>query len=110
MGADADVTIYSPDSDIRRMFERPRWVIKGGVIAADDGDISKEVFGETLFVEPGYEEQALPGIKDWFEQHYTIGFRNYGVEADYVAQPRVVNCESPPESRPVHDSTGQVGV
>ena len=94
VGADADVTIYAPDSDIRRMFERPRSVIKGGIVAADDGDISKEVFGETIFVEPGYEKDALPGIKDWFEEHYTISFRNYGVDSHEVLQPRVVSCEA----------------
>ena len=75
------------------MFERPRWVIKGGVLAADDGDIRKEVFGETLFVEPGYEDEALPGIKDWFEEHYTVRFRNYGVDAREVHQPHVIACE-----------------
>jgi len=95
VGADADITIYTPDSDIRRMFERPRWVIKGGVIAAEDGDIRTQVFGQTLFVEPGYDLQALPGIKDWFEQHYTTQFSNYAVDTHYVEQPRVVSCVSP---------------
>lgn len=94
VGADADITIYRPDSDIRLMFERPRWVIKGGVIAAEDGDIREAVFGDTLFVEPGYDNKALPGIKDWFEEHYTVSFQNYGVDSQEVAQPSVVACEA----------------
>ena len=93
-GADADITIYAPDKDIRRMFERPRWVIKGGVVAAEDGDIQKEVFGETFFVEPGFDQNSLPGIKDWFEEHYTISFSNYPVDTHYVDQPHVVPCDS----------------
>ena len=93
VGADADITIYSPNKDKRLMFERPRWVFKGGVLAADDGDISKQLFGETMFVEPGYDEMALPGIQEWFEEHYTLRFRNYAVSDHYVEQPHIIACE-----------------
>ena len=57
-------------------------------------DIQKEVFGETFFVEPGFDQNSLPGIKDWFEEHYTISFSNYPVDTHYVDQPHVVPCDS----------------
>lgn len=47
-GADADITIYAPDNDGRCMFERPRWGIMGGRIAAEDGDIRESLFGNTI--------------------------------------------------------------
>jgi formylmethanofuran dehydrogenase subunit A len=91
-GADADITIYAPDSDRRRMFARPRYVIKNGVIVAADGDIREETFGVTYYVEPAFEIELLPNIREWFEQHYTISFRNYPVET--IDTPFKVPCES----------------
>ena len=41
-GADADVTIYAPDDDRRRMFALPRYVIKGGEIVVDDGELGDD--------------------------------------------------------------------
>jgi formylmethanofuran dehydrogenase subunit A len=91
-GADADITIYAPDLDRRRMFERPRYVIQQGRLVAEDGEIRQEVFGKTHFVQPGYAEDALPGIRDWFEGHYSVSFRNYVVEDHYVETPAIVPC------------------
>lgn len=48
-GADADVTIYAPDDDKRRMFALPRWVVKGGEIVVDDGELRRAPGGRTLF-------------------------------------------------------------
>jgi formylmethanofuran dehydrogenase subunit A len=76
------------------MFERPRWVIMGGRIAAEDGDIRESLFGDTHFVLPEYDQGALPGIADWFQQHYTVQFRNYHVDDHYVENPSVIACEA----------------
>ena len=38
-GADADITIYAPDDDKRRMFALPRYVIKAGEVVVDDGEL-----------------------------------------------------------------------
>jgi len=93
-GADADITIYAPSNDRRRMFERARWVIMGGRISAEDGDIRESLFGDTHFVLPGYDRSVLPGLEDWFQQHYTVQFRNYSVDDHYVEKPSVVACEA----------------
>jgi formylmethanofuran dehydrogenase subunit A len=93
-GADADITIYAPDHDRRRMFERPRWVIMGGRVAAEDGDIRESLFGDTHFVLPEYDLVALPGIKDWFQQHYTVQFNNYPVDDHHIESPSPVACEA----------------
>lgn len=89
-GADADIAIYQPSSDIRRMFAAPRMVLKSGRVVAEEGEIREHVFGETHFVEPAYAAESLPGIQQWFEEHYTIQFANYPVDLHSVHNPRKV--------------------
>src|SRR5947199_120441 len=50
VGADADVTIYTPGADRRAMFELPRYVIKGGEVVVEQGEIRREVEGRSLYV------------------------------------------------------------
>ena len=83
-GADGDVTVYSPDDDIQRMFEIPRYVISGGEIIVDDAQLKQDRAGTTFHVQPTYDEGVVPDIKDWFEDHYTIRFRNYPVGDHYL--------------------------
>ena len=84
VGADADVAIYQPQSDLTRMFSFPRWVIKGGEVIVEDGEVRQEVFGKTLHVAPPYDRDHLEDIRQWFEAHYTIQFANYPVEETYL--------------------------
>jgi formylmethanofuran dehydrogenase subunit A len=84
IGADADITIYTPNADKKVMFELPRLVIKAGEVIVDQGEIRREAFGRTLHVAPGYDAGVLPEIKKWFEQYYTIQFANYPVDAAYM--------------------------
>lgn len=81
VGAAADVAVYTPQDDVARMFELPRYVIKGGEIVIDDGELRSAPDGETLSFAPGYDAAAVPTIRDWFEDHYTLRFANYPVEA-----------------------------
>jgi formylmethanofuran dehydrogenase subunit A len=83
VGADGDVTIYTPGADKRAMFELPRYVIKGGEVVVEQGEIRKDVEGCTLHVEPEYDAGVLPDIKKWFESYYTIQFANYPVDAGH---------------------------
>ena len=79
-GADADVTIYTPNADIERMFELPRCVLKSGEIVIDQGEVRASFNGATHHVSPEYDDAAIPTIRDWFEAHYTIQFRNYPMQ------------------------------
>jgi formylmethanofuran dehydrogenase subunit A len=92
-GADADITIYSPHENIRQMFELPRYVIKGGEILVEDGEIRETAFGKTMYVLPEYEHSIEHDISEWFEQYYSIRFRNYPVEDHYLRQPEMVPCQ-----------------
>jgi formylmethanofuran dehydrogenase subunit A len=91
-GADADITIYQPDADRRKMFEMPRWVIKAGEIVVDDGELRGDHIGRTLYTDPGFDEAILPQIREWFESVYTIQFENYPVDEHYLPKPQRVSC------------------
>ena len=82
IGADADITIYTPDVDYERMFELPRFVIKAGEILIEQGEVRQVVDGMTLQTAPEYETDAIPSIRDWFESRYTMQFRNYVIDDD----------------------------
>src|SRR5437660_12827953 len=85
VGADADVTVYTPGADKKAMFELPRYVIKGGEVIVEQGEVRQELFGRTLHVEPAYDEGVLPDIRKWFEAYYTIQFANYPVDSSYLS-------------------------
>ncbi len=90
VGADADITIYSRNDDVQRMFELPRWVIHRGEIVVDDGDIRSNKVGHLMHVAPSYDEEVVPDIQAWFEDHYSIQFRNYPVSDAYLHKHQVV--------------------
>jgi formylmethanofuran dehydrogenase subunit A len=85
VGADADVAVYTPSADRKAMFELPRWVLKGGELVVEQGEIRRELFGRTLHVAPGYDEGVLPDIRKWFEANYTIQLANYPVDEAYLS-------------------------
>ena len=90
VGADADVTIYTPGDDVQRMFELPRYVIHHGEIVVEQGDIRRTFEGKLLHVEPSYDESLVGEIQTWFEQYYSIQFANYPVDDDYLHEHEVV--------------------
>jgi formylmethanofuran dehydrogenase subunit A len=84
IGADADITIYTPNEDIQQMFEMPRYVLKAGEILIENGEVRKSVDGVTVQTAPAYDTEAIPSIREWFESRYTVQFRNYSIEDDEV--------------------------
>lgn len=79
IGADADVTVYTPHENKQTMFEMPRCVIKDGEILVDQGEIRQTCPGRVLHVEPPYDPDREADIARWFESCYSIRFRNYPV-------------------------------
>ena len=89
-GADADITIYTPDPNFETMFELPRYVIKSGRVLVEQGDIREDFYGKLLHVAPEYDHEVEPDIKKWFEDSYSIRWRNYPVDADYLQEHEVI--------------------
>ena len=90
VGADADVTIYTPNPDIQLMFELPRVVIHNGEIVVEQGEIRASPEGKLLHVAPEWDESHTPHIQEWFEKYYTLQFSNYPVDDHYLRGHEVV--------------------
>lgn len=91
-GADADITIYTPHEDKELMFQLPRYVIKAGQLLIEDGEIRAAPSGRSLYVAPKYDQEIEKDIAAWFEQFYSIRFRNYPVSDDYLHDPLQIAC------------------
>ncbi len=80
VGADADVTVYSRDSDIARMFASPRFVLKGGTLIVEEAQLRRAPAGRRLRLAPGYDDSLLPDLRGYFESYATVSFANYPVQ------------------------------
>ncbi len=78
-GADADVTVYTRGRDIAKMFGTPRYVIKGGTLVVEEGQLRRAPAGRRLHVRPGFDEALLPDLRRHFEAFSTVAFENYPV-------------------------------
>jgi formylmethanofuran dehydrogenase subunit A len=92
VGADADVTIYHENPDGEMMFRYPRYVIKAGKIAVEEGDIRDLGEGREFIVQPAYEPSIEDFLRPLFQQHYTMSFDNYPVELHRLEHAEVRPC------------------
>jgi formylmethanofuran dehydrogenase subunit A len=92
VGADADVTIYQEKPAGAELFHSPRYVIKGGEIVVEEGQIRQVVDGREFVVRPAYEEQIEEYLRPWFQQYYTMSFDNYPVETERVHGMQLADC------------------
>ncbi len=95
IGADADVAIYNDSKDIARMFAYPRYVIKGGEVVIEEGEIRKTVEGKGIVVQPTYDPKVEDYIRPLFQQYYTMSFDNYPVEMERIEHPDIRACRQP---------------
>ena len=79
-GADADVTVYAPDTDRAKMFTAPRYVIKGGTIVVEEGQLRRASAGARLAVRPDYDVAVTKDVKRFFDAYASVAFENYGAE------------------------------
>jgi formylmethanofuran dehydrogenase subunit A len=91
-GADADVTIYNQNPDGELMFRYPRYVIKGGEVAVEEGEIKHTGDGREFLVEPAWDPAIEDYLKPLFQQYYTVSFENYPVQMDRIARAEVRKC------------------
>jgi formylmethanofuran dehydrogenase subunit A len=78
-GADADVTVYVPDDNRATMFATPRFVVKGGELVVEEGQLRRAPAGRRLHVRPGYDTAVERGVKEYFDRYATVSFENYPV-------------------------------
>jgi len=95
VGADADIAIFNDSKDVARMFAYPRYVIKGGEVVIEEGEIRKTVEGRGILVHPDYDPKVEDFIRPLFQQYYTMSFDNYPVEMERIEHPDVRPCNQP---------------
>jgi formylmethanofuran dehydrogenase subunit A len=93
IGADADVAIFNENIDVAQMFAHPRFVIKGGELVIEEGEIRASVQGRGFVVRPTYEDKIEDYIRPLFQQYYTMSFDNYPVEMERIEHPEVRECK-----------------
>ncbi len=62
-------------------------MIKAGRIIVEQGEIREETYGKTLHVAPDYDRDVEADIKRWFEESYSIQWRNYPVDDRFLERP-----------------------
>jgi formylmethanofuran dehydrogenase subunit A len=92
VGADADLVIYNPDENVARMFGQPRYVIKGGEVIIEDGEIREAPQGHEFLVKPFLEPGTEDFMRPLFEDCYTMSFENYPVEFERIEHPVLREC------------------
>ncbi len=79
-GADGDIVLYDKDlEDVRRMFTSPRWVIKGGEIVVEDGQIRDLGSQGIMDCGIGFDERGDRLLDDWLRKDGAVSLGNYGV-------------------------------
>ncbi|MGH7580288.1 MAG: formylmethanofuran dehydrogenase subunit A [Gemmatimonadales bacterium] len=78
-GADADVTVYTRDPDLARMFSTPRYVVKGGSIIVEEGQLRRAPAGQRLRLAPGYDDAVERDLRKHFEAYSTVAFEHFPV-------------------------------
>ena len=79
VGAEADVSTYVPDADRARMFATPRYVIKGGALVVEEGQLRRAPAGRRLHVRPEYDPAVKRDLRRFFDRYATVSFENYPV-------------------------------
>ena len=93
VGADADVAIYHENPDGPFQFRYPRYLIKGGEVVVEEGDIRKVTQGTEFIVRPAYDVQIEQYLRPLFQQFYTMSFDNYPVEMERIERPMIHECK-----------------
>jgi formylmethanofuran dehydrogenase subunit A len=89
-GADADVTIYRPNDDVRQMFELPRWALKAGRVVIDDGELVAAPEGVTLFAATEHDRAIEARIAKHFHEHSSIQFSHVALREEETPQAKPV--------------------
>jgi formylmethanofuran dehydrogenase subunit A len=87
IGADADVTIYHDRADREEMFSTPRYVIKGGELAVEDGDLRRADEGLLLSSRAAFDPDVSEVLAPLFGERYTVAFEHYPVHDPALREP-----------------------
>jgi formylmethanofuran dehydrogenase subunit A len=87
VGADADVTIYDDRTDREEMFATPRYVIKGGEVAVEEGELRHPDDGLLLSSRAAFDPDVSRVLEPLFGDRYTVAFEHYPVRDAALREP-----------------------
>jgi len=92
VGSDGDLVLYNHDDNVAKMFSHPRYVVKGGEVVLEDGEIRETPQGREFLVKPPCDPGTDEFIRPLFEDCYTMSFENYPVELERIEHPQLREC------------------
>ena len=97
------------------MFSHPRYVLKGGEVVIEDGDIRATPEGREFIVKPSFDPEIESFLKPKFEDVYTMSFENYPVEMERLEHADIRECingqaPSPPRTAEKEPDRADEGV
>ena len=104
VGAEADIAIYAIDPEekdgkkIEKAFRYAKYVLKGGEIVVKDGNVVKQIFGDTIYVDVQVGEdlmkEVLKDVEEKFRKYYSVNLDNYPVSEEYANSWRVIKIDA----------------
>jgi formylmethanofuran dehydrogenase subunit A len=69
------------------MFATPRYVIKGGRVIVEDGELREAPAGDLLRVAVDHDGAIEGTLRPLFEEHYSVRLDNYPVREPWLLEP-----------------------
>ncbi|MCZ2343865.1 MAG: formylmethanofuran dehydrogenase subunit A [Bacteroidales bacterium] len=91
-GADADLVLYEEEPDAQRMFAYPRYVLKGGEIVLEEGELRRSVDGQTTASRPQYDVGIEKELAPRFSRRYAMAWENYPIVSDQLPGLQIQDC------------------
>ncbi len=86
VGAAADITVYTEQSDKEAMFAKPDLVFKDGELVVKEGKVVKVVWGATHTAKPAFDAGVEKDIKQYFDRYHTMQMQNFKISDDHIAE------------------------
>lgn len=86
VGAAADITVYTDQSDKEAMFAKPDYVFKDGELVVRNGQVVKVTWGSTHTVKPEFDQSIEKDLQKYFYRYHTVNMENFKVKADEIAE------------------------
>ena len=87
------MTLYHDRADREEMFATPRYVIKGGEVAVDDGELRRSDDGLLFSARADFDPDVTGVLEPLMRDRYTVAFEHYPVRDPALREPtRVVEA------------------
>jgi formylmethanofuran dehydrogenase subunit A len=86
VGAHADITVYTDQSDREAMFAKPDYVFKNGDLVVKNGQVVKVVWGATQTAKPAFDVSIEKDLKTYFDQYHTMSVDNFKIDNDEISE------------------------